>query len=171
MSAELRQLPVSISIWNRLRIELAEAYGLADDDDALPDTLDGEADLGDQIATLISDALEKEMFAEAIDKRISELRGRKDRLNKAAKAIRAAVADAAAEAAIKKLVRPEFTLSFGVLKPSLAGDASADDLPDDLVHVKREVDRRAIKAAIEAGRPVPGFHLSNGRPTVAVRVK
>lgn len=171
MSAELRHLPMSVSRWTSLRAELAEAYGLSEDDDALPDTIDGLTDLGDQITALIGQALENESFAEAIDKRISELRTRKDRLNKAAKAIRSAVAEAALEAGLKKLPRPEFTLSFGISKPSLTGDASPSDLSPEFVRVKLELDRPKIKAAIDEGRAVPGFSLSNGRPTVTVRVK
>lgn len=171
MSAELRHLPISVSRWTALRAELAAAHGLEEDDDVLPDTLDGITDLGDQIATLIGLALENESFAEAIDKRVSDLRSRKDRLVKAAKAIRAAVAEAAADAGIKKLPRPEFTLSFGISKPSLIGEANPDDLSPEFVRLKKEIDRTKVKEAIDAGRPVPGFSLSNGRPTVRVLTK
>lgn len=164
-------LATATARWKGLRAELMETYGLSEDDEALPDTLDGIADLGDQIAALISHALENESFAEAIDKRITDLRARKDRLNKAAKAIRSAVAEAAADAGIKKLPRPEFTLSFSISKPSLSGDASPEDLPAEFVRIKREIDRTKVKAAIDEGRAVPGFTLSNGRPTITVRVK
>lgn len=171
MSAALKTpLAASVAIWSRLKSELAEAYGLEPDDDALADTLDGEADLGDQIHKLLQHACEQELFAEALDKRITEYKARKDRLNRAAKAIRQHVAEAALEAGLKKLPRPDMTVSFGLSKPSLVGEADPDTLPDDLVRTKREINRTAIKAALEAGKDVPGFAISNGRPTCTVRL-
>jgi hypothetical protein len=169
MSAAL-QLAPAIATWNRLRAELVEVYGLEPDDDALTDTLDGELDLGDQIHKLLQHACENELFAEALDKRIGELKARKDRLNRAAKAIRQHAAEAALEAGMKKLPRPDMTVSFGLSKPALVGEADPETLPDHLVRTKREINRTAIKAAIEAGQDVPGFALSNGKPQVTVRL-
>src|SRR4051812_12601062 len=85
-------LAPAIATWSRLKAELAEAYGLEPDDEALTDTLDGQLDLGDQIHKLLQHACENELFAEALDKRITEHKARKDRLNRAAKAIRQHVA-------------------------------------------------------------------------------
>lgn len=168
MSAAL-QLAPAIANWTRLKAELAEAYGLDADDDALADTLDGEADLGDQIHALLRRACENELFAEALDKHIATLRTRKDRLNKAAKAIRQHVAEAALEAGMKKLPRPDMTVTFGLSKPALVGDGDPDLLPDSFVRIKREINRTAIKAALEAGQEVPGFAISNGKPTCTIR--
>jgi hypothetical protein len=61
------------------------------------------------------------------------------------------------------------TVSFGLSKPALVGEADPETLPDDLVRVKREPNRTAIKAALEDGRDVPGFVMSNGRPTCTIR--
>jgi cation transport regulator ChaB len=163
-------LAPAIATWSRLKAELIEVYGLEPDDDALTDTLDGELDLGDQIHKLLQHACEQELFAEALDKRITEYKARKDRLNRAAKAIRQHVAEAALEAGMKKLPRPDMTVSFGLSKPALVGEADPDSLPDHLVRTKREINRTAIKAAIEAGQDVPGFAMSNGRPTCTVRL-
>jgi len=170
MSAAL-QLAPAVATWNRLRTELIEVYGLEPDDDALTDTIDGEADLGDQIHKLLQHACEQELFAEALDKRIAEYKARKDRLNRAAKAIRQHVAEAALEAGMKQLPRPDMTVSFGMTKPGVAGEADPDQLPDDLVKVKRVLNMTAIKEAVEAGRDVPGFYRTNGRPTVRVLTK
>jgi hypothetical protein len=166
-------LSVNVSIWNRLRADLAEAHGLKPEDPdygtVLTDTLDGCADLGDQIHALLRLASENELFATALDHHIKSLRTRKERLAASASAIRGAVAEAAHEAGLKKLPRPDMTISFGMSKPSLAGEADANTLDDEFVRVKREINRTAIKKAIDEGRHVPGFRLSNGRPTVTVR--
>jgi cation transport regulator ChaB len=119
-------LAPAIATWSRLKAELIEVYGLEPDDDALTDTLDGELDLGDQIHKLLQHACEQELFAEALDKRITEYKARKDRLNRAAKAIRQHVAEAALEAGMKKLPRPDMTVSFGLSKPALVGEADPD---------------------------------------------
>jgi phage host-nuclease inhibitor protein Gam len=169
MSAAL-QLATSVAEWTRLKTELREIHGLEPDDDALDDTLDGELSLGDQIHALLRVACENELFAEALDKRITEYKARKDRLSRAAKAIRQHVAEAALEAGLKKLPRPDMTVSFGLSKPALVGDADPDTLPDALVRTKREINRTAIKAALDAGQDVPGFTISNGRPTCTVRL-
>jgi cation transport regulator ChaB len=163
-------LAPAIATWSRLKAELIEVYGLEPDDDALTDTLDGETELGDQIHKLLQHACEQELFAEALDKRITEYKARKERLNKAAKAIRQHVAEAALEAGMKKLPRPDMTVSFGLTKPALDGEASPDALPDDLVRVERKPNRSAIKEALESGREVPGYWLTNGRATCTVRL-
>jgi cation transport regulator ChaB len=164
-------LAPAIAEWTRLSAELREVYGLDPEDEALGDTLDGALDLGDQIHKLLQHACEQELFAEALDKRIAEYKARKDRLGRAAKAIRQHVAEAALEAGLKKLPRPDMTVSFSMTKPGVAGEADPDQLPDDLVKVKRVLNMAAIKEAVEAGRDVPGFYRTNGRPTVRVLTK
>ncbi len=169
MTAELRHLPTSLAIWSRLRTELAEAHGLDENDDVLPDSLDGITDLGDQLVELMRYAVELEAMAEALVGMVKTMQARKDRFLKTSTTIRQHVAEAAREAGIPRLTRPDVTLSFGMTKPALAGEADPDALPDEFVRVKREVNRTAIKAAIDAGREVEGFRLSHGRPSVTVR--
>jgi hypothetical protein len=75
-------------------------------------------------------------------------------------------------ARLKKIELPEVTLSVRTGMPQLVGEVhDIDLLPPDLVRVKREPDRKAIRAALEAGRQVPGYLLNNGPPSLQVRVK
>lgn len=163
-------LSIAVSMWDRMKTQLVHEYGLDPDDPVLTDTLDGETDLGDRIVTMLREALENERFAKALDDFIEEKHHRRERLLARAKAIRKTVAWAAAEAGLPKLTRCDMTVSFTKPKPVLAGTADPTELPDDLVRIKREINRTAVRAAVEAGRDVPGFRLTNGEPGVRVSV-
>ncbi len=169
MSAALRSLPASVEVWLRLRDRIAAEFQIEAHDEAMPDTLDGMTDLGDRCHALMRQAAQDEAFADALSGLILNMEIRRNRYLKRAKAVREAVAEAAHEAGLSTLRRPDMTISFGMSKPSLTGSADPASLPDHLVRIKREPNRTAIKAEIDAGRHVEGYALSNGKPSLTVR--
>ncbi|MEU7656817.1 siphovirus Gp157 family protein, partial [Micromonospora taraxaci] len=71
----------------------------------------------------------------------------------------------------KKIELPEATLSIRMGQPAVVGEPDADALPDHLCRIKREPNKSAIKEALQNGRTVPGCELSNGQPSIAIRIK
>lgn len=142
-----------------------------DDEEAFLDSLDGEADTTDAARRVLRWANEQEAQAEAMKgladtyaSRAKVLMGRKD-------GARNALFHFLEYLGVKSMQLPEGTLSIRAGTPSLAGEADPATLPDDLVRIKREADRTAIKKALEAGRVVEGYALSNGAPSLSVRVR
>ena len=75
-----------------LRERLKSEYGLADGEDVLEDTLEGQTDLPELLATMARDAVQAEDYAEAIKGRLQVIAERKSRLEMRATKIRNAIA-------------------------------------------------------------------------------
>lgn len=142
-----------------------------EDEEAFLDTLDGEADTTEAARRVLRWANEMEAQAGAMktlageySDRAKVLLGRKD-------GAREALFHFLQYLGVRAMQLPEGTLSIRQGTVSLSGEADPATLPDDLVRIKREPDKAAIKAALEAGREVPGYVLSNGAPSLSVRVR
>jgi hypothetical protein len=148
---------------------LTEAYPeLADDTSLLADTLEGETDVMDVLRHLVRQAQETKAIAEGLGEYTQELTGRKGRLDRRVEYLRALILNVMDVAGLPKANLPEATLSVR------AGTARrvVDDamlLPDCFVKIERKPDHAAIK---EAGTDadIPGTHISNGAPSLTVRV-
>ena len=162
--------PVSIlaATYKRIKAELLAEYpDLADDAEALADTLDGLTEAGDVVASLVRRAREAEAFAAAnkrlakdYQERASYLELRSDRLRASALSLMEAMGE-------KKIKRPEFTVSITHTKGQLEV-YDEDQLPEGFFKYRREVDRTALAAAAE---PPPGTRMTNGSSHLTVRVK
>lgn len=159
----------------RLRLEIAallrEYPELADDAVARLDTLDGQTDIRDVLRALTRSLDETMALRAGLEHRIQELETRFGRLVARDEAIRNLIFKLMSDAQLKKIELPLATLSLRSNPPRLIGDADAATLPDSLCHIKRSVDRTKVREAIEAGREVPGFVMSNAAPSLTVRVK
>lgn len=155
---------------NALKEQLLGLYpSMAEDNQALLDTLDGISDLDEQIFAAMRVALEREAYAEGLGEHINRLLERKARLKKGAEAIRSAVLHAMTEASRIRLTAPDMTLSA---LPGRPGVQIIDEsrLPDDLVVTTRRPDMKAINAAVKEGREVPGTAPKNPQPFLTCRV-
>lgn len=165
------RLSLAAAEWNRVRDSLLAEYPeLADDSDALTDTLDGEAQALDLVARLIRDAREDDSMADALTPMQRDMAERKSRL--------ASRADKRRDAALKlmnaigerKIVRPDFTASVRAAPPKVIVTDDAA-LPDAVCKFERKPDRSAIKEALERGEAVAGAMLGNGSETLTIRTK
>lgn len=149
------------------------AHGFVDDDDLIADTIEGETDAFEAVSRLLRWKAEQDAIAAAIKAQEADLAARRKRYEERGQGARVAIAAFMDECGLAKIERPEATLSLRKGNPSVVRtpDFNADALPDDLVKVKREADAAAVKAALEAGREVPGAILSNGPPVLTVRVR
>lgn len=153
---------------------LSLAMGMAADDPAIRDTVEGESEVSDLAAWALREALILEAKAKGLGEHIDTLKGRKTRLELSAEKIREAVALALHEAGYgtgkQALALPDMTVSV-TQRPRLNIDD--EQLPDEF---KREVitikvDKEKVKAAIDAGQIIPGVTFGNAAPSITVRVK
>lgn len=150
---------------------LTAAYPeLADDEQLLSDMVEGETEVFEVLSVLVRQANETKAVAGGLADYAKDIGERKARIERRVESIRALIVSLMDAAGINKAALPEATLSVraGTPRP-IVDDASA--LPDDLVRIERKPDVAAIKAAIEAGREVAGVHISNGEPSLTVRVR
>lgn len=152
-----------------LKAELLALYPeLAEDDQALADTLEGISRIDRVIAKLIEEALFREALVAGIAERMRELAERKSRLSAGAEKMRSMALWAMGEAGLLKLTEPEFTATAGVSRPSVViVDEAA--LPDAMVRVVRSPDKTLIGAELKLGHEVPGAMLSNPRAMLTVK--
>ncbi len=149
------------------------AQGFLDDEDLIADTIEGETDALEAVSAVLRWKAEQDAMALALKTHEGDLVARRRRFEERSTGARVAIAAFMDQCGLTKLERPEATLSLrqGNQAVVRSPDFSADVLPDDLVRTKREPDAAAIKAALEAGREVPGAVLSNGAPVLTVRVR
>ena len=150
---------------------LAEYPELADDEQALTDTLDGATDLADVCVRLWAWARDDEDRAMAGKARAAEISERAQRLADRAANKKAAVLAAMEAAGRQKIEAPEVTLSIAK-KPQ--GVVITDETIIPLDYWKRRdpvLDKMALKDALKNGQAVPGASLDNGGTRLNVRTK
>lgn len=160
-----------IAEYQRVREALLAVFPeLADDEQALADTLEGETDLADAVAALIRGARQDEAFEEAGAKIAAEQRERATRYGLRAMKQRDAALSLMQAAGLSKIERPDFTASVGKGRGKVViADEAA--LPDAFFRVSRSPDKTAIGRALNDNQMVPGALLSNAEPTLTVRTK
>lgn len=160
-----------IAEYQRVRESLLTSFPeLAEDQQALADTLEGETSLIDAAASLIRAALEDEAFEEACAKLAAEKRERAARFGQRALKRREAALSLLQAADIPKLEQADFTASVGKSRGKvIVADEAA--LPDAMFRTTRSPDKTAIGEALKDGKTVPGALLSNPEPTLTVRTR
>lgn len=156
-----------------LKAKLAEAFGLEEDDEAVIDTAEGASTLPEMILSSIRYAKKREAYAEAVGTIIADNRRRQQRHERAAEAIRVAVAQAMQEAGLPKVEAPDISITQRKAKPS---PAIVDEvlLPDWATKTKTLPDKTAINARYAADPDnfeCPGVVITNGEVGITVKTK
>lgn len=141
---------------------------LAEDEDLRADTIEGETDAYRVLGKIVAIERDANSMIAAINERAKELSARKERYNRRKDAMRALLLRLLKAADLSKVSLPEATISIG---KGRAGVEIINEslLPDNVVKLKREPDKTAIKAALDAGQEVPGAALKVGNETITVR--
>lgn len=151
-------------LWRSVRAIAGE------DDETVVDTIDGETDAISALRWTIRRALEAEAHAEAVKALEADYRARRKVLEDRAERYKQSAAAFLQEVGEKSIRLPEATISWRATGPQLIGNIPpAADLPDDCVKMQRTKHEPSIKAALEAGRIIPGVFLSNGGVGLTVR--
>jgi hypothetical protein len=164
-----QNLASGIAEWLAIREHLLSEFPDIDPQ-TLRDTIDGEVDLLDVVAGLLTDALDDEYTCEAITMSIKDRQARRDRYEHRAGKRREAALKIMQAIGERKIERPEFTASIRAVPPSVVID-DPELVPVALKRVKYEPDKAAIKTYIADGGNPRGAHMSNGGETLSVRVR
>lgn len=143
---------------------------LADDEILRADMIEGATDLHETLRELERTRRQADSFAGAIKQTIVELSERKARFERRDEAMRALMFQLMEYANLRKLELPEATLSIRQGQPKVV-ITDETIIPKDYMRVKVEPDKTNIKAAISAGKTVPGAELSNATDVLAIRTK
>lgn len=162
-----------------LRQETREVANLAsrirdlcgDDERAFVDTLDGETEAVEAARRVVRWIAEQGAQEIACNSLASTYKSRAAVFAERQERARTALFHFLSEMGQKSMPLPEATLSIVAGRVKVEGDPDVDLLPERLVRVKREPDKAAIKAALEAGEIVRGCSLSNNAPTLMIRVR
>ncbi len=142
-----------------------------DEDDVLrSDSIEGQTTAFEFLSSIVRLIGSTAAIASGTADYIGELQERKSRLERREAALRSLIFKVMNTAELKKVELPEATLSVrnGQRKVVIVNE---HEIPDEYMRVKKEPNKTAIKAVMEAGAHVAGAALSNSEPTLAIRVK
>lgn len=151
----------------RARLE-ADGVDLAQDEELLLGTLDGETDALDVVRRLVRHSTAMGAMADAAGGRIEALTARRARFQARAEASRRAALEMLGALGAPRVDDAEFTATVRQGSPGVVVTDEAA-LPDRFVRTKRTPDKAAIGAALRAGQDVPGAMLKNSAPSLQVR--
>lgn len=160
-----------VNVWRALRERICAAEGIAEDDPALIDTLDGETTLNERLSKLALSANQDKAFAAACKDLAEQYNARAKRIMYRHDSKRRLIAWAMAETGQSSIPGPLVTLSMRMGKPKLIIDE--DKLSRDYMKTKLTYlpDKEAIQAAIDCGDVPNGVSIDNAEPILTVRVK
>lgn len=161
--------------FNRLRERLAADFGLDIDDEAVVDTAEGETNLEGLLVSMVRRARERAAQADVCAEQVKALMERKRRHVDAAEKLCGLVAETMIETGLRKLAPGDFTATASMTKPK-PEIYSEDGLPEFYTRTVRKPDLDAIKNELARCQgegevfSIPGVTISNGRPSLTVRV-
>ena len=145
---------------------------LADDEVLAADTFEAETDLYSALTALVAAQADTSTLMEALGGRIKTLSERLARLGRRSDGLRGLMCCSCfSPPNWKKIELPDATLSQRFGQPQIMGEVDVEALPDDLIRIRREPNRAAIREALMGHRAVPGLHLSNAPPSLMIKVK
>lgn len=142
-----------------------------DDDQAFLDTLEGNSDVTEAVRAVVRWMNEQQASAGSCKSLEATYKARAGMFEERVERARLALLRCLDELGVRSMPLPEATLSIVSGRVKVMGEPDVDRLPDELVRVKREPDKAAIKAALEAGQYVAGCSLSNTPPSLMIRIK
>jgi hypothetical protein len=151
-----------------VKASLSAHHEMLDDADLMLDLAEGQTSLLEALDRMLEADLNDEGLLEGL-KRIKEtVIGRIHRLEERRKSRRVILEQALLALERRSLERPVATMSLADRTPSVeVEDESA--IPAKYFDLKPVLDKRAVKAALEAGEDVPGVRLASGLLTLTLR--
>jgi len=160
-----------VTVWRTLRERISAAEGIAEDDPALIDTLDGETTLNERLVRLAISSNEDKAYSAACKALAEQYTDRAKRIMERHDSKRRMIAWAMQETGQAGITGPLVTLSMRMGKPRLV--INEDRLSHDYMKSKvtYQPDKEAIQAAIDAGDVPEGVQIDNAEPILTVRIK
>lgn len=149
--------------------ESLRQLGAAGDGALLLDSIAGETALLEAIDGLLLTIAEATGLAQGAQAAAQGLSARAARLERRAETARSVIEQALMIAELDKLERPAATLSLVRRPVKLEVEDEAAIPAAFWAAGEPKLDRKALLAALKAGRAVPGACLSNGAPSLTIR--
>jgi Siphovirus Gp157 len=146
---------------------------LGPDEQLIADSIEGQTNLHEIIATLAREAVRRKQMAEAMKAIIEDNQKRKWSHERAADAIRGAIARAMTSLDLPKIPLPDITISARISAPS-PKCTSVDMLPDALRRIKTEISADMAKISdyiADTGEVPSGVVMTNGSPILTLRTR
>jgi len=141
------------------------------DDQTLADTVEGMTDLHEVIAAIVRAAVTDEALAEGLRGRIEEMEARLSRFEHRAATHRKVARDVMVEAAIKKVLAPDLTISVRDGRPALQITDEAAIPSTYWIVPEPRLDRQSLATELKKGAEITGACLGNAEPVLSVRAK
>ena len=141
------------------------------DDETLFDSADGFSNLTETVAAVLRSRREDLALVAALKVQIGEMRERLGRLEARADTKRDLVASALAEANVKRIIEPDFTVSLRPSPPALVVIDEGDVPEQYWVPQPPKLDRLGLLNDLKRGKSPPGVTLGNSQMTISVRTK
>lgn len=112
-----------------------------------------------------------EMALNDLDSQIKTLQARKKKLQGELEAFKDELREGMAENGIVRIESEEHGILFRLDKPSKRVEIDNEsDVPEKFFRIKKELDKTAIKKALEVGDDVPGAQLIEGKHRLTIKV-
>ena len=163
-----------VKVYQMMKERLMRDFMLAEDDQALIDTLDGLSDLKERITALARKATERKYMAAGLKELIDDQKARLARLEEGEEKLRELIAWAMNEAGIERITAPDLTISQRMGVPPLVfGIEPQDCVLSDYVQAKTtySFDKNAIRRALNEGEDIQWACFGNPRPQLTIRNK
>lgn len=127
----------------------------------------------DSISSLLDRILEAEGREHAFKEQEADLKRQKLEAQRDVKDAKGELQAMLTEAGVTTENHPRATITLAAGRVTLkaAKDADPEALPIDLLRIKKEPDKAAIQAALVRGDKVDGFELSQGAPSLKIKLK
>jgi hypothetical protein len=148
---------------------LATYPELADDETFRRDMIEAETDALTICRQLVGEIIEADIMATGVGVMEETLKKRRHRFERGIEARRRMIHSIMNAAALKNVSLPEATLSIraGTQAVVITDEAA---IPESYIKIERSPKRAEIKEALKNGTTVPGAMLSNGAPSLSIRM-
>lgn len=147
--------------------------GFADDEDLVCDMLEAETNSMEEVSRVIRWIGEREAMSASLKAYEGDLAIRRKRIDESVATARKALVAFMDATGLKKIERPEGTLSVrpGGVQVIYAGDFDPEKLDERFQKWTCAADKAAIRDALQSGVTIEGAVLSNGATVLTLRVK
>lgn len=148
--------------------------GVEDDAELVADSIEGETNLKEAVAWALDQIDEGDVLVIGLKAKEGAFAERRHRIEERNERLRALIEQALVLAEGEALRLPVATLSLTKVKPAPVIDDEAAIPSEFFTPVPQpapKLDKDALRAALDAGRDVPGARLSNGGFRLAIRRK
>lgn len=140
------------------------------DDETLADTLEGETNLSEALASIVRSREEDLGLILGLKGRVQNLKERLERFQERAERKRRLVAEVMSRAEIKRIVEADFTVSLRQGTPSAIIENEGLIPADFWKPQPPKLDRAALTEALRSGQTVAGAMLGAPKASITIRI-